>query len=1755
MAASAAMGQDVPDPALRAGANINMAGGPVSVQTDDGTPTGNLAGLIEGDPFFTKQNELSFAVSSRNGRHILAGANDYRAVKIPLLETPPALGSASSGDVWGGVFVSLDQGRHWRSTLLPCYPQDTRPQCQDSPLFGFQAVADPQVRAGSHGLFYYCGIVFNRGNNAVGAVFCSRFMDLNNVEGVDFPLALPSPPDPSQPFASPIQHIDDNIIQSGTAGQFLDKISAAVDIVRSGAQSADISVPLNCDPTDNPACLAADGEDGSMDGFITQTIPCGTVYVAYADFTGGTKNPNSKLLVSRSLDCGQSWENATVVNQTQGVSQGAVVKVAPDGRVSVAWRQFGLDGELNSIWIARQEAGESNKLKFDPAVKVADLEAFEGSQPFDLPTRAADMTDSSGSPVEDPYVGFRTNTYPTLAIDAQGRHYLAWSQKGWGADVDGDGAISDGARIVITTSLDTINWTAPAPVDPQVPASGAGAAGAASADLALPRGHQIMPHLTAMEGRVAMVFYDFREDVFPDILRRLRSSQCDDPDEDLNGDGRSDFVDCCISEVGNAEGANAEITAADCERLDDPEFLESLIPVDPTHFAPLPVRHTVDVYVAEALPHESPVFALTKASKYARAIVPKRDAQGNLLPDEYDLVQLRYPAANYPLYGGDKAFMGDYIEINGADILAGPNGGWMQNLARPSCKSGVDCVPSPTAHVAFADSRDVVPPQPETVLDSEGREVLQQDWASEYLGIPGRARMLDQNPYTARLSGGVALGSPGNFKPLFLDAEQSRAFALILENTLNEGTLTGSSWTRGSRFYRLSFQAPAGIEVSFTPDFSSPTMDVEAESLTSIGVTLFARKGISNDLRPRITVFANEIEAIGAPGFKSGGLQASTVINPDRSNPLPVNVDLVDGASDILSEEIHTPQFIPFDCREFLDLTGPDGLPDNKVDDPSLLLIFPACTPQLGPDGVVTDWPQVIALATYWPELTDPGKPFALNASLFNASLFNASLFNPAIYSASLFNPALLDQSVYNWANASLFNASLFNASLFNASLFNASLFNASLFNPAIADSIRNASLFNASLFNASLFNASLFNASLFNASLFNASLFNASLFNASLLNASLFNASLFNASLFNNPVNGPVDGQQGVVGGIFPSEQIYNSAIFASPLKDGTKIVDLTWQIDTLANTSSGYFFFPLFQRLPDNAQLIIRRVSQSQTVALDPDCLATSPTPQDCPLKAFPIFDQEILANIIGLPDFRDLDPSVLNQILLQSTFTAPPGGRIFATLRATCVPDGSDPLICRDGYDPSKVIGVVVPQAEEDGLSGTWTVLESGGTVSAAFDEQVSFTAKVGSYNGSLPAGSVDFLVNGILIGSGPLTDVGGQAKAQISFTPGDLGLNAAGSPYSVQAKYVPDQGFRCGLGDAGGESGCFSQVVELIVTPVDISGDEIEVGVLLDVGTCDTGAFSDGVIRATFDGDPIEVCVRSALDEQGQPVLPPSVTFQLAYRDSDGNDLPGAPTDAGTYTVVITVEDRLGNYTGQLEFTLIIDKAALTLIFEDQSLTYPEPLAAVLNAQVLPPDGGAVVRYFLDSAEGQEVFPETVLDPSPTPYVIVAAASETDNYLSAQASALITVSFVEFAGFAPPVGPAGDFNDPDSVPFVGSFAVSKTLTLKWQLSQDGTEVNDLDLIHSITISEASPRVDGSCSFDANQTIPLYPSCASTEVCAGGTDLRSSSQYVFNWKLSSSESGTSVPTGCRTLVVNLGSAADGKVFASKAVILEIR
>ncbi|MBI4446570.1 MAG: exo-alpha-sialidase [Acidobacteria bacterium] len=306
---------------------------PVYAQTTENPPpvAGRNVNMVSGttfpggDPFLQRQNEPSIAVSTRNPLHLLAGANDYRTVDMPGLP-----GDRVVGDSRLGLFKSFDGGLSWQSTLLPGFLQDTSTAGTRSPIYGFDAGADPTVRTGTNGLFYYSGIAFDRGDNAQGAIFVSRFIDLNNKEGVSFDV---------EKNLDPIKYIGTSVIDSGNAGRFMDKPWLAVDIPRAGSRTSNIDV-------------AQDSQSGPR---IEQTFPCGNVYIAYSIFLGETgDNIRSQIFVARSTDCGATWSKPIKLSESYHVNQGTTLAVDPNtGHVYIAWRVVKASSQPDCIVVAK----------------------------------------------------------------------------------------------------------------------------------------------------------------------------------------------------------------------------------------------------------------------------------------------------------------------------------------------------------------------------------------------------------------------------------------------------------------------------------------------------------------------------------------------------------------------------------------------------------------------------------------------------------------------------------------------------------------------------------------------------------------------------------------------------------------------------------------------------------------------------------------------------------------------------------------------------------------------------------------------------------------------------------------------------------------------------------------------------------------------------------------------------------------------------------------------------------------------------------------------------------------------------------------------------------------------------------------------------------------------------------------------------------------------------------------------------------
>lgn len=361
---SAATASDGPpqDTSLIVGRNVNVVSG---------------TELPGGDPYLQRQNEPSIAASTRNPLHLLAGMNDYRTIDMPFEDKVPGLelGNQAIGrDAWLSIAKSFNGGQSWTTSLLPGFPQDLSGEGTLSPLKLFGTAADPVVRAGTNGLFYYAGIAFNRVDRGSGVVFVARYIDLNNKENADT-----------------IKYDGISIVDQGNSGQFLDKPWMAVDIPRPGHGHITVT-----------------GQTGE--------IPCGNVYVSYSAFVGKTDdNIRSKIYFKRSIDCGRTWGAAIKLSESQHTDQGTTIAIDPDtGAIYVAWRRFATASQSNAIVFVKSTDG-----------------GLTFTKPVVIRTMGLSFPAGPGGPFDQRTTSetFRTNSHPTITVDQNGTVYLAWAER------------------------------------------------------------------------------------------------------------------------------------------------------------------------------------------------------------------------------------------------------------------------------------------------------------------------------------------------------------------------------------------------------------------------------------------------------------------------------------------------------------------------------------------------------------------------------------------------------------------------------------------------------------------------------------------------------------------------------------------------------------------------------------------------------------------------------------------------------------------------------------------------------------------------------------------------------------------------------------------------------------------------------------------------------------------------------------------------------------------------------------------------------------------------------------------------------------------------------------------------------------------------------------------------------------------------------------------------------------------------------
>ncbi|HET6934802.1 MAG TPA: putative Ig domain-containing protein [Candidatus Angelobacter sp.] len=813
-----------------AGANVNMVSG-----TDWTT----------GDPFLQRQNEPSVAVSTRNPLHLLAGANDYRTVDLPGLS-----GGDERGDAWLGIFKSFDGGQTWRSTLMPGYPQDSSPQGVASPIHGLQAAADPTVRGGTNGLFYYSGIAFNRGSNGLGVVFLGRFIDNDNRENGD-PTAKAGGITNVAP-ADTIRFLGHTIIDSGTSGQFLDKPWLAIDVPR-GTATCTINYT-------NP-----DGSAG------TETIPAGQVFLTYSEFTGSS---STKIQFATSSDCGQTFAKNIKLSASNSINQGTIAVIdpstssAPAATVYVAWRRFATSSQPDAILIAKSTDGGNT---FTKGIDVVDF-------PATCPTSPT----AGGCPLDQGLSAnggnIRTNTYPAMAVDDTGRVYVAWAQR----QANGD------AKIMMSVSADGVTWSGSGtPVDlGQVTDDN----GNPFTNLSNPaRGHQIMPTLSFNQGKLQLVYYDLRQDHTTGIFTPL---------PDLSGFSESRRLEAELDPNNPAYNPNAVF---------NPFISDSNVGAGLT----LTIRrHTIDLQGAQASPAPAgslvvPNFTSFRVSRYQFGINPFDS------PTQAEQLQLNVP--NLPLFvKGTQPFIGDYIDVAGAPTFAFSKGKWIFNTA-PSATPVFHAVWTDNRDVRpplDGDWTRYSPPFSTSNPQATSPNTSVFDPTQTVSGCTddNHAGMRNQNIYTSRIAPGVVVGSPGNSKPLGTipnsTALLTRMFSITVQNTsIQENTFR---ITVGNQPLLANGSPDPNGQASLQQFTLVTTEDVTIGALSLVSRPVFVT---SNNPAASITI---NIQQITAPGgtIVSGGLSGTTVLNPDPTAPSILNPAIANPAianPAIANAEVYNP--------------------------------------------------------------------------------------------------------------------------------------------------------------------------------------------------------------------------------------------------------------------------------------------------------------------------------------------------------------------------------------------------------------------------------------------------------------------------------------------------------------------------------------------------------------------------------------------------------------------------------------------------------------------------------------------------------------------------------------------------------------------------------------------------------------------------------------------------------------------------------
>ena len=586
-----------------------------------------------------------------------------------------------------------------------------------------------------------------------------------------------------------------------------------------------------------------------------------------------------------STNCGATWSHPQILSQSQKLAQGTVAAIDPtNGNVFVAWRQIAIAGNQNQPdaiqWAQSTNGG--NSFSYNPAVFTFTAPTTKTPYPAGA---VFDQPQASGTT-------FRTLDVPTVAIDASGTTWVAFSER-----VNGPTTGTYGSRIMLTTLPEGgSKWTTPIVADLSAPSSA--------------YGHQFMPSLNFAYGKLALAWFDSRRDNMESVLQCPTGGTC------------ADLSQVKVVDQPIPGSALATPAAVFTPLISDPNS---------------GVRHTIDVFGGIVNPSGGPtMFSGFQISQYPYYV------------DDFNsqIEQGFFNPPNLPMFvQGTTPFIGDYIDIAAQNIL--PSGtSWAFNTQATDSTGATN---APDFHITWTDNRDVVPPPvvggkqdwtqyvppnggnsqistytgvgaacPTCTLPSQTMQTAcaivtpDDGTSSSYSGDR------NQNVYTSRITNGLVVRFKENAKPLSTSIQ--RSFSLLVKNTvspLSTTPLDSPSYYRVLLGATSTTQTPSCTVAGGTanlpgtlPGTPPCQLDVAVNPKTTltqaITITSTSATASVNVLVAQLACPANYNFSIASPGpvvcmnsanntqpASYAGLQALAVINGDASNPSVANPDFL----------------------------------------------------------------------------------------------------------------------------------------------------------------------------------------------------------------------------------------------------------------------------------------------------------------------------------------------------------------------------------------------------------------------------------------------------------------------------------------------------------------------------------------------------------------------------------------------------------------------------------------------------------------------------------------------------------------------------------------------------------------------------------------------------------------------------------------------------------------------------------------------